>query len=110
MTPARMIQTMSVLLIGTGILHLVVAAIGSPPDLRLGLAVFGVAYTGLGFWVRSGGRTSVLVTLIVTALGLGVGGTAYLQNGGPITLPVMFLIDFVVLGLGGMWMMKTQKS
>jgi hypothetical protein len=43
------------------------------------------------------------------AVGLGVGGTTYLQSGGPNSLPVMFLIDAVVIVCGGLWLAKGDK-
>ena len=110
MTADKLKTLMSILLIATGVLHLVVAAIGAPENLRIPLAVFGALYAGLGVWVRSGGRTAVLAALITTATGIALGGSNYAQNGGPIALPAMFLIDLVILGAGGMWMVKTGKA
>ena len=110
MTADKLKNLMSILLIATGVLHLVVAAIGAPENLKIPLAVFGALYAGLGVWVRSGGRTAVLAALATTIVGLVLGGSNYVQNGGPVTLPVMFLIDLIVLGAGGMWMLKSAKA
>ena len=101
---------MSILLIATAVLHLVVAVTGAPEAIRIPLAAFGLLYGGLGVWLRTGGRTAVLATLGVTAIGLLLGGTNYLQNGGPMTLPVMFLIDLAVLGAGALWLMKPDAA
>lgn len=101
---------MSILLIATGVLHLVVAAIGAPPALQAPLAVFGAIYVALGVWIRRGGKPAVLTTMAVTTSGLALGGSNYLQNGGPFALPVMFLIDVVVLGAGALWLIKSGKS
>ena len=107
MSKTNLKKILSILLIGTGVLHLAVAAFGAPPDIRLPLAAFGAFYSALGFWVRSGVRASVVATIVVTLAGLGLGGANFLQNGGPVTLPVMFLIDFAILGAGGLWLAKS---
>lgn len=107
MKKADLKNILSVLLIGTGVLHLAVAAFGAPPDIRLPVGGFGVIYSALGFWVRGGARRSILATIVVTLAGLGLGGSNYLQNGGPVTLPIMFLIDIAILGAGGLWLMKS---
>lgn len=110
MTPEKLKNLMVVLLIATGVLHLAVAGLGAPANLRVPLAAFGAIYAGLGFWVRSGGRTAILAALAITTLGLLLGGSNYLQNGGPVTLPVMFVIDVIVLGAGALWLMKSGKA
>ena len=110
MTPAKLANLMSILLIATGVLHLVVSAIGAPADIRVPLAVFGAIYAALGLWVRKGGRTAVLASIAVPLVGILLGGSNYLQNGGPATLPVMFLIDILVIGAGVMWLVKSGKS
>ena len=110
MTADKLKNLMSILLIATGVLHLVVAAIGAPEALRVPLAVFGALYAGLGVWLRSGGRTAVLAALVTTVTGLVLGGANYVQNGGPFTLPVMLLIDLIVFGAGAMWMLKSGKT
>lgn len=110
MTPDKLKNLMSILLIATGALHLVVAAIGAPDNLKIPLAVFGALYAGLGAWLRTGGRTAVLAALATTITGLLLGGSNYLQNGGPMTLPVMFVIDLIVLGAGVTWIVKSGKA
>ena len=106
---SAMKHAVSGLLLATGILHLVVAGIGSSDALRAPLALFGVLYTALGLWTRKGGRISILTTLIVTALGLGLGGSEYFRNGGPIALPVMFAIDIAILVLGAGWLWRNKR-
>jgi len=106
------------LLMATGIFHLAVALLGSQDDLRLPLAVFGVIYTLLSFYVRrdigdgsaSGSRNAIIATMVACTLGLGLGGQNYLANGGPIALPIMFAVDVVIIGASLMWLMKTSKS
>ena len=51
MAPAMLKNLMSILLVATGVLHLVVAAVGAPADLQLPLAVFGALYAALGVWL-----------------------------------------------------------
>lgn len=97
-----------ILLAATGLLHLVVAAVGAPAAIKAPLAAFGVAYTALAFWVRADGRSAIIATMVVAAAGLALGGSNYLQNGGPITLPVMFLIDVIVIGAGAIWLTKSR--
>lgn len=110
MKTESMKHTVMLLLLFTGVFHLIVSATGAPADIRVPLAVFGLLYFGLGLWTRMGGRTAMLMVMVVTALGLGLGGSNYLQNGGPVTLPVMFLIDIAVLALGGAWLMRTKTA
>lgn len=110
MTPATLKNLMSILLIATGVLHIVVAVIGAPDNLKAPLAVFGALYAGLGVWVRQGGKIAVLAAIGVTLTGLALGGANYLQNGGPATLPIMFLIDVVVIGAGALWIIRSGKS
>lgn len=99
-------SVMSLLLVATGVFHLVVAGIGAPEALRAPLAVFGVAYFALGVWTRGGGRAAVTVALLVTALGITAGGMTYLKDGGPATLPIMFLIDIAIIAAGVLHLAK----
>ena len=111
MTPAILKQAASILLLATGVFHLIVAAIGgAASDLKIPLAMFGVAYFGLGIWTRMGGRTAMLTAILVTALGLVLGGQNYMRNGGPVTLPIMFVIDVLILAAAGMWLLKTRTA
>jgi len=110
MTPASLKNLMSILLIATGVLHLVVAAIGAPSSLQLPLAAFGALYGALGALLQRGGKPVVIAAMAATATGLVLGGANYAQNGGPISLPVMFLIDLLVLGAGAMWFARSGKS
>ena len=110
MTAAKLKNLISVLLIATGVLHLAVAVIGAPADIRVPLAVFGAIYAALGVWVRSGGRPAVLAAMAATLTGILLGGSNYIQNGGPVTLPIMFMIDLAVLGAGALTLLKSDKS
>jgi ABC-type enterochelin transport system permease subunit len=110
MTAANLKNLMSVLLVATGVLHLVVALFGAPAALQGPLSVFGFLYAALGVWVRGSGRPAVLTAIAVTALGLVLGGSNYLEHGGPKTLPVMLLIDVIILAVGAMWVMKSGKA
>jgi hypothetical protein len=87
-----------------------VAALGAPADLRLPLAAFGALYGVIGVLLQKGGRPIVLAATGAVLLGIVLGGANYLQNGGPVTLPVMFLIDMVVLVAGAMWLTKASKA
>jgi membrane associated rhomboid family serine protease len=109
MNAATVKRLMSVLLVATGVLHIVVAVAGAPDHLRIPLAAFGALYGTLGVLLLRGGRPIVLASMAACAVGLGVGGTTYLQSGGPNSLPVMFLIDAVVIVCGGLWLAKGDK-
>lgn len=109
MEPATLKRLMSVLLVATGVLHIVVAVTGAPDNLRIPLAAFGALFGALGVLLLGGGKPIVLASMGACALGLTVGGANYLQNGGPNTLLVMFLIDAAVLVAGGLWLSKAGK-
>lgn len=110
MTPEQAKRIVSLLLLFTGGLHLVVAYFGGVPDIRIPLAVFGVSYSALGYWSQFGGRPAIITIIVVTALGLTLGGVNYLMNGGPLSLPVMFAIDIAVIGLSAFWLMKNRSA
>ena len=105
------------LLTFTGVFHLLVAAFGGWPALRLPLAVFGVIYWMLGYYVRtdvkdgspSRSRNAIVAAMIVCAVGLGLGGQNYLANGGPLALPIMFAIDVAIIAAGAMWLIQQAK-
>lgn len=109
MDAANLKRLMSVLLVATGVLHIVVAVAGAPDALRIPLAAFGALYGTLGVLLQRGGKPIVLAAMGACTLGLALGGTNYLQNGGPPTLPVMFLIDALVLICGALWLSKSGK-
>lgn len=109
MDPAAIKRLMSVLLVATGVLHIVVAVAGAPEALRIPLAAFGALYGTLGVLLLRGGRPIVIASMAACATGIALGGANYLQNGGPPTLPVMFLIDVLVLVCGGLWLSKAGK-
>ncbi|MEO1135029.1 MAG: hypothetical protein AAFW68_00285 [Pseudomonadota bacterium] len=102
----------------TGIFHLAVAMLGGAPGLGLPLAGFGLLYIVIGFYVRadtndgskSHSRNAIIAAIAACTLGLALGGTNYLQNGGPLALPIMFAIDVVIIGAGVMWLMKKRAK
>jgi hypothetical protein len=111
------------LLVLTGIFHLAVALLNAAPGLGWPLAAFGVIYTGLSFYVRRdvhmkakpkkghvNGRIAIIVTMAVCATGLALGGSNYVQNGGPLALPIMFIIDVAIIAAGAMWLMKVRAK
>ncbi len=107
------------LLLANGIFHLIVALIGAGGDGRaLPLTVFGFIYIGLSFYVRADvkdgsknhSRNAIIATIIACTAGLGLGGASYAQSGGPLALPIMFLVDIVVIAAGVWWLMKTTKK
>lgn len=107
------------LLMATGIFHLAVALVGAGGDGRaLPLTVFGFLYIGLSFYVRadvkdgskSHSRNAIIATIIACSAGLGLGGASYAQSGGPLALPIMFLVDIAIIAAGVMWLMKTMKK
>lgn len=103
-------RIMAGLLLATGIFHIAFAQFGNAGDLKYGLTLFGIAYFLLGLFLIPGKRTAVLTAMVMTALGLGLGGQNYLLHGGPAALPVIFAIDVLVLIAGGMWLVKTKSG
>lgn len=111
MSSANLKTLIFVLLAATSVMHLAVAAWGAPPDLKAPLAAFGVAYGVLGFIVRNGGRAAIIGAMGVCGIGLALGGLKYVQaGGGPITMPIMLLIDVAIILAGGMWISRYGKS
>lgn len=104
------------LLLVTGVFHLAVALVGAAPGLGLPLAAFGFIYTGLSFYVRrdvkdgskNHSRYAILASLAAASVGLTLGGAHYLENGGPLALPIMFAIDIAIIAAAVMWFMKTR--
>ena len=95
---------MSGLLILTGIIHLFVGAFMGANDPKAGVLAFGVIFLAAGAYVRAKGRTPVFVAMAASALGLAIGGATYLMQGGPISLPLMFFIDVLVLLAGAKYL------
>jgi hypothetical protein len=110
LSPSMLRHLMSGLLILTAILHFGVALLGAEESLRTPLLVFGGLFLAAGVYARIGGRTAVLVGILVAALGLVLGGSQYLQRGGPPTLPLMFFIDILIIAVGGLWVTKTRQA
>lgn len=108
MNPSTLLRVLGGLLLASCALHLVTAGLAAPEDLKLPLAGFGLAYGALGLWIARGGRLAVLVTLVISALGLALGLNRYLTGGGPVALPVMFVIDVAVLIVGGLWLARAK--
>ncbi len=107
------------LLLATGVFHLAVALVGAGGEGRaLPLTVFGFIFIGLSFYVRADvkdgsknhSRNAIIATIIACIAGLGVGGTSYAQSGGPLALPIMFLVDIVIIAAGVWWLVKTTKK
>jgi hypothetical protein len=110
MTATTLTRSLSALLLATAALHVLTAVFGAPPALKLPLIAFGLIYGALGLWTQTGGRLAVIVTIAVTLLGLTLGGMAYMKDGGPIAMLVMFLIDVAVVGLGGFYLLKSKAA
>ncbi|MBI1365208.1 MAG: hypothetical protein GC153_04555 [Alphaproteobacteria bacterium] len=104
-------RIVAILLLATGALHVVVAYRDQSPQIlsvQPALTIFGIVYFCLGLFAWPGGRTPILVAMVMSALGLGLGGQEYLRAGGPVSLLVMFAIDAAVLILGAAWLLRTQ--
>lgn len=110
MTATNVTRILSALLLVTAVLHVLSAVFGAPPSLKLPLIAFGLIYGALGLWTQTGGRLAVITTIAVTLLGLTLGGVAYMKDGGPIAMLVMFQIDVIVVGLGGFYLLKSKAA
>lgn len=111
MKQASLKTAMAALLVATGVFHLIVAFTGDVGEAKFGVTLFGIAYFLIGLFVFPGKQTAVRVAMVMTLLGLGLGGVNYIQNGGgPASLPAMFAIDVVILVLGGLWLAKNRPA
>lgn len=95
----RLRLVMLALLLGTSLLHFVVAE-SAGPELRPGLLVFTVLFMIAAVVLRTAPRVGAVVAMVVAGLGLVVGGGRYLSAGGPPTMLAMFAIDAALLALG----------
>ena len=98
------------LLITSGVLHLIVAILGAPDGLRAPLAIFGVIFGGIGFWTIKASKPSIIAALIACLTGFALGGSSYVRDGGPITLPIMLAIDAVVIVFAILWLVRKNQT
>ena len=118
MNPKTLRHTVIGLLMFTGVFHLAVAMVGAAAGYTAITALFGLIYSGLGFWVRRDvtaigdktGRTSIIVTLLITASVVAIGGAQFLTNGGPGVLVFMFLIDIAIIAAAALWLTRAHKA
>lgn len=99
----RLRLIMLVLLIATSLLHFV-AAETSGAELRPPLLAFTVLFMVAAVAVRLAPRLGVMAAMLVSGVGLAVGGGRYLAAGGPPSMLAMFAIDVAVLALGMLWL------
>lgn len=91
------------LLIETSLLHFV-AAETSGAELRPPLLAFTVLFMVAAVAVPLAPRLGVMAAMLVSGVGLAVGGGRYLTAGGPPSMLAMFAIDVAVLALGLLWL------
>jgi hypothetical protein len=117
-------QTLRLFILGLllfgGIFHLALALLGSAPGFGWILTGSGVAYIALSFYVRRDspkqtkkkphGRAAIVMTILAAAAALGVGGAQYLSAGGPLALPIMFVIHIAIIAAGGAWLLKMRAQ
>ncbi len=113
MNATTLTRTMSALLLATAVLHVLAAVFGGAPEgMKLPVIAFGLIYGALGLWIQTGGRLAVIATVLVTLLGLTLGGLEASKGGATPSLAmlVMFLIDIVVVGAGAMYLIKFKPA
>jgi len=106
------------LLMGTGIFHLTVALLGLGAGLGLPLSIFGIIYLVISFYVRrdtndgskNHSRNAIIAAIAACTIGLTLGGSNYISNGGPVALPIMFMIDIIIIVAGVMWLLKVRAK
>ena len=59
---------------------------------------------------KSHSRNAIIAAIAACTVGLTLGGSNYLSNGGPAALPIMFLIDVLIIAAGVMWLTKGKKN
>ena len=75
-------------------------------------------HTVISFYVRrdtndgskNHSRNAIIAAIAACGLGLGLGGYHYLTNGGPVALPIMFMIDIAIIAAGAWWLTKARAK
>ncbi|MEM9014487.1 MAG: hypothetical protein AAGB02_05200 [Pseudomonadota bacterium] len=118
MKPQTLRHAMIGLLLFTSVLHLITAMVGGGGAYNGLIAIFGVVYGLLAYWVRRDvtvagddtGRRSIIVTIAITALAVTGGGAQFLTKGGPGVLYFMGFIDFLIIAAGCLWLTRAPTK
>jgi hypothetical protein len=111
MNGSKLIRAMSGLLLATAVLHVLSAFFGALGVLKLPMIAFGLIYGALGLFVQSGQRLAVVLTLLVTGLGLTGAVMMSLQGRLDVSAPllVMFFVEVGIVVAGLYWLLEAKK-
>ena len=85
------------LLVFTGVVHLVMAALAAGSVMAPGSALFGVLYVVLGIGLFSGRRLFNYLGAVITVVGLMVGTYAYVAISPEPVIPPLAVIDIIII-------------
>lgn len=86
------------LLLGTGLAHVAQFFWLGMSEAAAGLGIFGVAYLGIGAWLRGSGKPALIAGIVVPTLG-GLGGVMALSAGFDPLMLAYVLVDLAVVVL-----------
>lgn len=90
--------TASILLLGSGVVHIVVASQSIDDPQSLPVLVFGIFYFTIGMLLATNQRLAPLLGVIFPLMGLAAGFIVIGVSHWTIILTILFIVDAVVIG------------
>ncbi len=114
MKPKILRHLIIALLTVAGIFQLLVAMLGGAPGLAIPVAIFGVVYVTISFFVRSDtkdgsrnhSRNAIIAAIIACAANIAFSIYAVMQTEGSIALLIIGAVDIAIIAAGVLWMKK----
>ncbi len=102
------------LLTVSGVFQLLLAMLNGAPGLAAPVAVFGVIYVTIGFFVRSDtkdgsrshSRNAILAAIAACAANVAFLGYSFVNASASAALVLVGLADIAIIAAGAMWVMK----
>lgn len=90
--------TASILLLGSGVTHILVASLSIDDPQSLPVLVFGIFYFTIGMLLATNQRLAPLLGVIFPLMGLAAGFIVIGVSQWTIILTILFIVDAVVIG------------